>query len=1266
MKKNVKFVKFALFCVVSLFMASSVLTGCKDYDDDIDNLQEQIDANKAAIKDIQDAIAKGYLITSVTPNGTNGFTVTFSKDGQTVNYTIVNGTDGAKGDTGATGATGATGPTGPQGPIGPAGKDGQTPVFSINEDGELVATWADETTTNLGKVVAEAPEVTFSINEEGELIYNGTSLGNVLGAAGPKGEPGKDAPSITFERRDDNLFAIIGEGEDKEEIDLGNIKGETPALPEISFSFDPETGDLAVKVGEDVTTLGQIAGVMSLEDGVFYYTIDGNKTEVGKVSFKDVNLNVQDDYLYVGDSKVEPAIKMNQNILAQEKDGYYEISLPGADGEYVSIILPTQSIFSERLTSLAFMPDYYVGGVQAIVFRSLFYEELGAGENATVVEEKADNAYKYFTAATATAKYHLNPATVDEKNATYTFVANRAYYTRNGSGVTPPIAILSQSKEGNTATFVVKKTGYFHTEVGKIDIVALKATLTKGLTEEEVANKTVVNVFSEYARVEDRCIHPNDLFISDKETLATGDAAHYANTFDGAKGKIWYEKEFAYNEDFDLGAKIATCLDEDGDHSNFKIEDFGLHYEFSMNTPKYEIPEGATVTDQQKYIECKDAEKGIFNVKGYNRESIGRTPIVRVDLKDAANRTIIRAFIKLKIIAKKATDMTLKQNEGTLVFKCGNTSAKYTMTEEYIRENLYRVLTETGISHEEFWNTYTLKEAYVEKNNVKFSMPAPTVVDGRTEAGVATKKIEWAFTHNDLGSITAAGAGFNAFLVVENKLASSEYPALVTFNFILRVVQPTAVLVAKENEIYWKGGEFQVNVAVPESILSPSWECQFNTPLRTAWVDQITVNGLNGCYTWAYKLKAVKANGKSAPELIGDVYIDDDNNIRLDKHSSAVKAALNSLGGLQAVIEINATLDNGDVIFLRDFTVNFIRPVNLNMPTDLSVKDAKTGGDEVSFVWNGLLTDWRGEAIVFPEMEWVERDIEYGRWVFDCPDRWVEKQFIVTPGYNKITLSTVDIPVSGSTTTVYNVEVTVTKQTQRQTRVWVGGWLTGYWHENPWQSVGAPNVEMFGPDEPFRTAADAETYGEGFEDSEGRPTNWDRNEARTRLVTTYTYEIIPEEVTSVGGVITINQIKSIVWVEGSVEEVGGYWEKHDHVWPPYRPGFSYGQREECWVWTKIEDTTWDMHWTSGQYWKFYGEFGFPQLDMTKVTTSLEYNGGKLPEGTTLEQVGMFTVKYVNVGTPIDYEYYIYIPASINYGWGTTTTTLMITVNPVNP
>ena len=63
MKK--KFVKVMLFGALALSTISYV--GCKDYDDDIDGLQQQVDANKSKIEEVDAAMKAGKFIVSYTP-----------------------------------------------------------------------------------------------------------------------------------------------------------------------------------------------------------------------------------------------------------------------------------------------------------------------------------------------------------------------------------------------------------------------------------------------------------------------------------------------------------------------------------------------------------------------------------------------------------------------------------------------------------------------------------------------------------------------------------------------------------------------------------------------------------------------------------------------------------------------------------------------------------------------------------------------------------------------------------------------------------------------------------------------------------------------------------------------------------------------------------------------------------------------------------------------------------------------------------------------
>ena len=110
---------------------------------------------------------------------------------------------------------------------------------------------------------------------------------------------------------------------------------------------------------------------------------------------------------------------------------------------------------------------------------------------------------------------------------------------------------------------------------------------------------------------------------------------------------------------------------------------------------------------------------------------------------------------------------------------------------------------------------------------------------------------------------------------------------------------------------------------------------------------------------------------------------------------------------------------------------------------------------------------------------------------------------------------------------------------------------------------------------------------------------------------------------------------------------------------PESTDYPVGTREGCWKLCErpsIEEVP-----VSGQYWDFYGEIGSVVLDTKNVSTS-RYDG-LLPANASIEQDGT-VLKYMNVQSPIQEPYYMYIPATITYGWGTLTSTLIIKVNPV--
>lgn len=165
---NKKYFSVLLMGAMTVATVGTV-TSCKDYDDDISNLQERIDKLSEAIKNIQTQIDNGAILTSVTPTE-NGMTITLNQNGQTKTYTISNGKDGQNGKSwkigdngnwwydegngyvdskfparGENGKDGENGTNGENGAAGENGKNGkyyvpnpETGCFDIYQDGTKV------------------------------------------------------------------------------------------------------------------------------------------------------------------------------------------------------------------------------------------------------------------------------------------------------------------------------------------------------------------------------------------------------------------------------------------------------------------------------------------------------------------------------------------------------------------------------------------------------------------------------------------------------------------------------------------------------------------------------------------------------------------------------------------------------------------------------------------------------------------------------------------------------------------------------------------------------------------------------------------------------------------------------------------------------------------------------------------------------------------------------------------------------------------------
>lgn len=966
-------------------------------------------------------------------------------------------------------------------------------------------------------------------------------------------------------------------------------------------------------------------------------------------------------------------------------------------------------IIADRLSSIALVPQYYYDGVPAILFETIAYNPLAddkENEKAVAPKYRGDqnswlvNQFKKYTSAESVAKFRLNPRTVGVDCADFSLVGDKADYvfTRAAAPAAPVSIVGTPSYDPKTgyATFKVKKNENINTDENEdknLDIVALKAVLKKGLTDAEKEADAKPEVYSEFVHVNEIAYTADELAISDKAKLAGKKADHeYAKTFTEAT-KNAYVYKMPYDAPFDLKALVATCINSEIftsglenviDHANLDLEKYGLHYEFSVAQSKYPVTSAGTTTDQQTVIKCVDRLGGIFKVMDangveYNQEAIGRTPIVRVDLKHGEN-IVTRAFIKLVISVKKASDnISIMDNQKEFVVKCPDTKETMKYDVEKLRKDLYRVL---NISHVDFWNLYDVEKAYVKKNGKDLAaFPVPTLVDGIADDGKATKEVYWEFTHGQVGKI-GQGAKVEGYLVLKNKLdLYSKYPTTVTFKFTadfrLPMVGKEIKVTADIKDIFWEtsgdNSVLKANVNVPASETDKATNCYFLTPIAEQPWTKLSVTGLPCDETPMFRIAKVKKDGKEFKAPVAGISLITpafgELCITLDKSNDDIKKALNSEHGLQAVIEWYAVgKSGGDEYVLHTFMVDFIRPVNLNFPDDIHVKDAKTGGDEITYGFAGLLTDWRGETILPPTP--IEIHEEGYHWVKVCSPA---DHAVVIPGYQKVVeeghyeFEFEDKEVVIPTSTAYHkASIKLYDNAERQSWyaahgdrdriiIFIGGFPKFLWRPaGTW--VEKTTVVGYG-----RSEAEALENAK-VEANKLSPRYLENVETRGWKSDAPVTEVLNSGTVTV----TFKTIKNVTYVPAVYETVEPTIE-YSPCNPKPGPSsdvYTEGQRIGCWQWQKWATVTPGM--TPGRFWDFYGVFKPADdvvLDLTKVTTDLP--DGKLPSKATLTQKPGYKLFYDNVLSPIQYTYHIYIPASIEYGWGVLNQTLVITVDPYN-
>ena len=296
----------ALLFGALLVTSAGTFTSCKDYDDDINNLQEQVDGVKSQLADLESKINDGKWITNIA-DAEGGFTITFSDNSS---YTIVNGKDGANGADGAAGTPGTQ--------------------WTISEDGYWVCD-------------GEKTDVK-AVGQDGKDGQDGQD--------GQDGAPGKDAQP---EVKKENGKWYLWNGTEFEELSIP-----APAVNVPYYYIDPNDNNYAVLVISDENGANQKEIRLPLNEGLAQIKVlRGGNISINYAYSKEGSAFEEWDGPKAKPAKGELIVTQSaDSILVQVTPANYDLAslkeslkIVNAENEDAPLVLGEPVPYSGRLTN---------------------------------------------------------------------------------------------------------------------------------------------------------------------------------------------------------------------------------------------------------------------------------------------------------------------------------------------------------------------------------------------------------------------------------------------------------------------------------------------------------------------------------------------------------------------------------------------------------------------------------------------------------------------------------------------------------------------------------------------------------------------------------------------------------------------------------------------------------------------------------------------------------------------------------------------------
>lgn len=792
-----------------------------------------------------------------------------------------------------------------------------------------------------------------------------------------------------------------------------------------SVSYDPATGTLTIVDANDKTSTCRISQnlpehSLEIKDGKVVLKKDGVEISSADLPGAEaaegfdpakLTINANGEVLYDLVKTGVTIPKATSSIASIKKDGVvigYTITENGESSNfYIEDALP--------LTSLVFIPEAYLNGVEAMRATNLTYDRWTVASQAVTDKGEIWNAPA--TPASGSnitpdmvAYYHVNPVGVTMKQISKLVLAadDKEFIGTRTTGF--GISEIDLDKCSITDGILKVVFNGNSEAIQKID--ATKITVMNLAATVEVNGGTKV-VNSDYSAIYKSIM--KDFVLANPKDAGVHKAHHYGADDTNTPVALVGKAEHAINEDplcevaydsktgINLADYVETHYTEwtdaindpkqigTGDRtiSNDKLADYGLKLVYSLSD--YYVGDNKTL--QSSFFANLDGsvlKAKVGDITENPIAAVGRMPLVRVELQNMANNEVVNVGW-IKVLITRGTHDGENYNKvcGDLNLQCA--PMVYNLTFDEMNVGVYQAL---GLTKEDFHAIYelstTTNAAGATVAALKAGEYGEIIELNDADPLVETVCLEWTVT--DLDQLRAIDNNGVMTATATYKPRNDKSRGDVTIVFTATVKSPSASFnTGSKNSEYWYNSmnNIRLNTVVPG--VAPS-DCSFSVNIDNVFEGNKPSFKLNGTASADFQLNkiayqyifsdknnnvqvkgndgntytlTVAANGKELRTNGNALVAKIEGTNAVYQETEAAKAILNYSAHdedpFTAIIDMVLTNECNMRLPMTDgqFNAEFLRPINVFPNEGKYFVDATDDGYTVKVLDLVYLTDWR-------------------------------------------------------------------------------------------------------------------------------------------------------------------------------------------------------------------------------------------------------------------------------------------------------------------